>query len=132
MNKKTLILGGAVLVGALVLAGGGVALGASDVFDGDDDRVATSTTTRDDARTGERDDRDDSTGVEPTTAATADPADVDAASSAALAAAGDGTVTEVERSDDLDHAWEVEVTFADGRDVEVELDSEFALVRIDD
>lgn len=51
------------------------------------------------------------------------------ASDAALAAAGGGTVTEAERSDDADHAFEVEVTLADGTDVEVELAADYAVVR---
>ena len=53
------------------------------------------------------------------------------AEEAALAAAGPGTVTDLDRSDDADHAWEVEVTGADGRDVDVELDAQFVVVRID-
>jgi uncharacterized membrane protein YkoI len=73
---------------------------------------------------------------EPTGAATGDDAPVSAddrssAEKAALDAAGPGTVTDLDRSDDTDHAWEVEVTAADGRDVDVELDAQFAVVRID-
>jgi uncharacterized membrane protein YkoI len=41
-------------------------------------------------------------------------------------------VTALDRSDDADHAWEVEVTGADGRDVDVELDASFGVVRVDD
>lgn len=44
---------------------------------------------------------------------------------------GEGSITEVERSDDADHAFEVELTRADGRDVDVELDESFAIVEID-
>lgn len=44
----------------------------------------------------------------------------------------DGTVTDVDRSDDADHAFEVEVTRADGTDVDVELDEKFTVVRVDD
>ena len=54
------------------------------------------------------------------------------AEQAALAEAGDGTVTDIDRSDDADHAFEVEVTFADGRDVDVELTADFQVVRVDD
>jgi uncharacterized membrane protein YkoI len=50
---------------------------------------------------------------------------------AALDHVGSGTVTDVDRSDAVDHAWEVEVTGADGRDVDVELDATFAVVRVD-
>ncbi|NQX28278.1 PepSY domain-containing protein [Microbacteriaceae bacterium VKM Ac-2854] len=58
-------------------------------------------------------------------------AELQQASDAALAAVGGGTVTEAERSDDADHAFEVEVTRADGTDVDVELDAAFAVVRTD-
>ena len=149
MKKKTpLIIGGAALAALLVFGGAGVALGSSDVFDGDDDGVTNSqsTSNRDDNdrdRDDDSDDRSDDVVVTPSATPTASPtatayaaptaAETDSASQAALAAAGgDGTVTEVERSDDADHAWEVEVTFADGRDVDVELDADFGLVRIDD
>jgi uncharacterized membrane protein YkoI len=54
------------------------------------------------------------------------------AEKAALDHVGSGTVTDLDRSDDADHAWEVEVTGADGRDVDVELDASFAVVRVDD
>jgi uncharacterized membrane protein YkoI len=61
-------------------------------------------------------------------------ADTAAASAAALAAlpAGTvGTITELERSDDFDHAYEVEVTLENGQDVDVELDANFAVVTVD-
>ncbi|QHC56487.1 PepSY domain-containing protein [Rathayibacter tanaceti] len=54
--------------------------------------------------------------------------DLTRASDAALAAVGAGTVTGAERSDDADHAFEVEVTRADGTDVDVELDASFAVL----
>jgi uncharacterized membrane protein YkoI len=54
------------------------------------------------------------------------------AEKAALDHVGSGTVTDLDRSDDADHAWEVEVTGADGRDVDVELDASFGVVRVDD
>lgn len=60
-----------------------------------------------------------------------DPADADRASEAALAHTGEGTVTEVERSDDSDHVWEVEITLPDGKDVDVELDAGFAVTKAD-
>ena len=61
-------------------------------------------------------------------------ADTAAASAAALAAlpAGTvGTITELERSDDFDHAYEVEVTLENGQDIDVELDANFAVVTVD-
>jgi uncharacterized membrane protein YkoI len=63
--------------------------------------------------------------------------DTAAASAAALAAVpagtpgAPGTVTEVERSDDLDHAYEVEITLENGQDLDVELDENFAVVTVD-
>lgn len=53
------------------------------------------------------------------------------AETAALAAAP-GTVTEVERSDDGDHAFEVEITREDGTEVDVKLDQAFAVVQVDE
>jgi len=58
-------------------------------------------------------------------------ADRSSAEAAAIAEVGEGTITDVDRSDDADHAWEVEVTFADGRDADVELDADFHVVRVD-
>jgi len=84
----------------------------------------------DDGSTGSDDTgTDDSSGL----AALTD-ADREAASTAALAAlpAGTvGTITEVERSDDFDHAYEVEITLENGEDVDVELDEAFAVVKAD-
>jgi uncharacterized membrane protein YkoI len=60
-----------------------------------------------------------------------DPAVVDAASAAALAHVGEGTVTGVEASDDADHAWEVEIDLPDGTDVDVELDADYKVVTVD-
>jgi len=53
------------------------------------------------------------------------------AEAAALAEVGSGTVTDLDRSDDGDHAWEVEVTIADGTDYDVELAADFSVVRVD-
>jgi len=53
------------------------------------------------------------------------------AEAAALAEVGSGTVTDLDRSDDGDHAWEVEVTIADGTDYDVELSADFSVVRVD-
>lgn len=59
-------------------------------------------------------------------------ATLDDATTAALAEVGDGQVTSAERSDDAGYAYEVEVTRADGRQIEVELDEDFRIVRVDD
>ncbi|NQX12744.1 PepSY domain-containing protein [Microbacteriaceae bacterium VKM Ac-2855] len=72
------------------------------------------------ASAGPSADPDDLTGTE-----------LEQASAAALAATGGGTVAEAERSDDADHRYEVEVTLADGTDVDVELDDAFSVVRTD-
>jgi uncharacterized membrane protein YkoI len=53
------------------------------------------------------------------------------AEAAALAEVGSGTVTDLDRSDESDHAWEVEVTVADGTDLDVELADDFSVVRVD-
>ena len=53
------------------------------------------------------------------------------AEQAALAEVGSRTVTELDRSDDADHAWEVEVTTDDGRDIDIELDANFTVVKVD-
>lgn len=57
--------------------------------------------------------------------------DAKAASKAALAHVGSGTVTEVDASDDADHAWEVEIDLGDGKDADVELDADFTVVKVD-
>ena len=57
---------------------------------------------------------------------------LDDASAAALAEVGEGEVTGAEKSDDADHAYEVEVTLPNGTDVDVDLDESFAVVRVDD
>ena len=49
------------------------------------------------------------------------------ASAAALASTGGGTVTETEVGDE-ESRYEVEVTLADGRQVDVQLDEEFTVV----
>ena len=54
------------------------------------------------------------------------------AGAAALAAIGSGRVTDFDMDDDWDHVYEVEVTLDDGSDRDVELDTNFVVVRIDD
>ena len=76
----------------------------------------------------------DDSGTDDSALAALTAADRDAASAAALAtlpAGTTGTVTEVERSDDFDHAYEVEITLENGQDVDVELDASFAVVKVD-
>ena len=61
-----------------------------------------------------------------------DPAALDRAGSAALEAAGGGTVTEVERADEGRSGYEVEVKRDDGSFVEVTLDEQFGEVSVED
>lgn len=54
------------------------------------------------------------------------------ASAAALKATGGGRVTDSSRSDDADHAYEVEVSRVDnGEDIDVELDENFKVTQVD-
>jgi hypothetical protein len=57
--------------------------------------------------------------------------DADRAKQAAVAAVGGGRVTGVEREDEQGEAWEVELRRSDGREVEVELDGNFAKSGLD-
>ncbi|HEY9311359.1 PepSY domain-containing protein [Williamsia sp.] len=52
------------------------------------------------------------------------------ASTAAIAAAGGGTVTDAERSDDAGHAFDVEVRLPDGSEVDVDLDANFGVLAV--
>jgi uncharacterized membrane protein YkoI len=200
MKKKSLVIGAVVAV--VVLGGAGIAVAATDPFDGDDRLTGTSLERASEAALAEvgegtvreaekSDDLDhsylvevrltdgseadvaldedynvvwvdldnendsststgtdsngtDSNGMDSSGTATTAPTSGDAddvpltdaertsAEAAALAQVGSGTVTDIDRSDDVDHAFEVEVTQADGTDVDVELDSNFSVVRVDD
>jgi uncharacterized membrane protein YkoI len=55
--------------------------------------------------------------------------DLKRASAAALAETGGGRVTETEAGDE-ESAYEVEVTLADGRQVDVQLDAAFEVVQV--
>jgi len=126
-KKKYWIAGAA--AAALVIASVGITLAVADGFDdiGDDDatsqdvRESTGSTSGDDNATVDSDD-----------VAISD-ADRTKAEEAALAMpeATGGTVTDVERSNDADHAYEVDVTLEDGTDVDVELDERFEVTRVD-
>lgn len=142
LSKRTWI---AIAAGAavVVLGGTGIAYAATDGFDNDNDDDDFRTSQQQDSTTGTDDSRgrDDSTSN--STNAPSDDQDLDdapisdadrtKAEAAGLKAAGGtgGTVTDVDRSDDADHAWEVEVTFADNTDVDVELAADFSVVRVD-
>ena len=114
---------------ALVLASVGITLAVTDGFDdvGDDD------TTSQDVRTGNDDDNgNDNAATDSDDIAISD-ADRSKAEKAALGTpeAKGGTVTDVERSNDADHAFEVDVTLDDGTDVDIELDEDFAVTKVD-
>ena len=116
----------------------------------DDDYAVTSTRTSDDrggrdGRDGDRDGDDaagSGSGATGGSGATDDAtsgagagdltgADYDQASAAAVAAAGGGTVTDADRSDDAGVAYEVDVRLDDGTEVDVDLDAAFGVVRTD-
>lgn len=59
------------------------------------------------------------------------PEQADAATEAALAATGGGTADGVERDSENGATWEVEVTKADGSDVDVRLDESYGVVVIE-
>lgn len=71
---------------------------------------------------------DDRTGVDDDAPLTGDV--LDRASKAAIAEAGSGTVTDAHVGDD-GAAYEVEVTLADGTEVDVDLDAAFTVIRTD-
>jgi len=127
----------------VILGGAGIAWAATDGFENDsDDDFSTSQQQEQGSRDDDSRDRDDSTGATGSNevSSTNDPddapiSDADRAKveAAGLKAAGGtgGTVTEVDRSDDADHVWEVEVTYPDNTDIDVELAADFSVVRVD-
>jgi uncharacterized membrane protein YkoI len=103
---------------------------AADDDRDDDDSLGSDATPTPAAGSG-RDDSvdgsvDDATGDDDLTGA-----DYDRAAAAALAAAGGGTVTDADRSDDAGVAYEVDVRLDDGTEVDVDLDQAFGVVRTD-
>ena len=134
MNKKTMWIGGAGIALVALLVGGGVAYAVTDGFDhdDDDDRVASQQSEQQGGSTVDRDNDGDDYYDDSNDADNAPITDAEreSAEKAALAEAGGGTVTDLERSDDQDHAWEVEVTL-DGRDIDIELDAVFNVTRVD-
>ena len=106
MKKRTIWIGSAAAGAALVLGGTAIAFATTDGF----------------ASGGQPETSDDGghlTG-----------ADLDAASAAALEAAGPGTVVEAEVGDDGQSAYEVEVRLDTGDSVEVTLDADFGVIAV--
>jgi len=140
MKTPIIIAGGAIAV----LLAGGIGYGIAEANDDDDDdrvpRVTepaeqSSQNTDDDLPDGDDgdrpqgridlrdddDDRDDLTGET-----------LQKAADAALKRTGGGTVTDAEKADRDDrHAYEVEVTMDDGRQVDIDLDKSFTIVDVD-
>jgi uncharacterized membrane protein YkoI len=99
---------------------------AADDDRDDDDSLGSDATPTPAAGSGRDDSVDDSTGDDDLTGV-----DYDRAAAAALAAAGGGTVTDADRSDDAGVAYEVDVRLDDGTEVDVDLDQAFGVVRTD-
>jgi uncharacterized membrane protein YkoI len=125
VKKKTMWISGAAIAAVLVLGGTGTALAITEPWDHDDDDRGTQLV--DDlgqSGAGQAEGASD-----PENAPISDD-DRSAASDAALSEVAGGSVTDVERSDDPDHAWEVDLTSPDGVETEVELDESFSVVRV--
>ena len=123
MQKKTIWITAAAAGAVLILGGTGIAYAATDGFEQDDDSRETTVV--------ESNSSDDATDTDGPTTPVAE-GWLDKASAAALEAAGGGTVTDADVSDDADHAYSVDVRREDGTEVDVELDSSFAVVRLDE
>ena len=143
-SRKAWWIAGAGIGLAIVLGATALGVSVADAAEGDRDDHDSSQVGGPGPEVGpmdqdDRDDRDDSNDGQtagPSGPAVGDDAPISAderqrATDAALAEVGNGTVTDVDRSDDLDHAWEVEVLLADGTDIDVELDADFSVVRVD-
>lgn len=111
---------------AVILGGATVAVAASTDTGGDQDLgrigVNVDRSSQLSTGTGARQDDDD------TNLAPLNTADRDQAANAALARVGQGTVAEVERENDGNVAYEVEVRLDNGSEVEVGLGADFAVL----
>ena len=134
-RTKKLWIGGIAAAVALVLASVGITLAVTEGFDDDRDDDMTSQDVRTDGGDAGGDAGGDTSNTNTTDADDAAISDADRtkAEKAALAEpeAKGGTVTDVERSNDADHAYEVDVQLEDGTDVDVELDDSFTVTRVD-
>jgi len=107
MKKRTIWISSAAAGAALVLGGTAIAFATTDGFAPGGEPPESS------------DDGGHLTG-----------SDLDAASAAALEAAGSGTVLEAEVGDDGQSAYEVEVRLDSGDTVEVRLDASFGVIDV--
>ncbi len=107
MKKRTIWISSAAAGAALVLGGTAIAFASTDASTGESEPPGSS---------------------ENETQLTG--SDLDAASAAALAATGPGTVVEAEVGDDGTSAYEVEVRLDTGESVEVTLDGSFGLLQV--
>ena len=108
MKKHTIWISSVAAGAALVLGGTAIAFATTDGFASGGEPPETS------------DDGGHLTG-----------SDLDAASAAALEAAGSGTVVEAEVGDDGQSAYEVEVRLDSGDTVEVRLDASFGVITVE-
>lgn len=141
MQKKTMWITAAAVGAVLVLGGAGVAVASSDAFDNDDDRaVSSSSGTGSNDRSVTDQDIDDDRDVNDS----GDVNDIDdtdvpataeersAAEAAALDEVGQGKANEFDTGDaDDTYAYKVEVVKDDGTSVEVELDDDLTVLRVD-
>lgn len=130
MNKKTMWIGGAGIALVALFVGGGVAYAVTDGFDNDDDDRTISQQSQQQGGTTVNRDNGNYYDNDAEYAAISD-SERTSAENAALTEAGGGTVTDLERSDDRDHAWEVEVTLDNGAEIDFELDANFAVTWAD-
>ena len=135
MQKKTMWITAAAVGAVLVLGGAGVAVASSDAFDNDDDRAVSSssgTGSNDRSVTGQDidDDRDVNDIDDTDVPATAE--ERSAAEAAALDEVGQGKANEFDTGDaDDTYAYKVGVVKDDGTSVEVELDDDLTVLRVD-
>jgi uncharacterized membrane protein YkoI len=127
-RTKKFWIGGIAAAVALVLASVGITLAVTEGFDDDRDDDTTSQEVRTDG--GDTTGTADATDADDVAISDADRSKAEKAALATPEAKG-GTVTDVERSNDADHAYEVDVQLADGTDVDVELDESFSVTRVD-
>jgi len=111
MKKRTIWITSAAAAAALALGGTAIAYATTDGFEADDRGGSAQESETAEQLTG---------------------ADLEKATEAALAEAGGGEVTEAEREDDGDAAYEVDVRLDSGKSVEVSLDENFDAVSVQD